>query len=329
MESSAVLDVDDTNFYGPETITIKNPHPGTYSYFINIYGNGKCWDTSGIRAQIEVWSGEAGGLIKRMTQPVENPDWGCSGSEGTTCHQVWHVLDFDGTKNEFNFVNEIVPYGSINTAMGSDGSGESWLPETYSCTCRENTSSEASSTSSWRTAASGAAGEIYAQLLGPDGEASQAMCVEEIQEKYAEKSTEDDSHSAEAVAADLASKVRSRFQTRIAQTEALQAEAVDFYDEETINGGGSTSSPEAMCEDTCQNCVYDAAFFGDVDRTSYGVRYGARADVDGTAREKDEEVIQRLGDAMTQSETGAFAEDPTTKWFYYGAETGLNVIAPQ
>ncbi|GMI28156.1 hypothetical protein TeGR_g9043, partial [Tetraparma gracilis] len=94
--SSAVLDVDDTNDYGPETITIKNPHPGTYSYFIHIYaGNGKCWDTSGIKAQIEVWSGEAGGLISSYTQPIENPEYpdSCGETPEDTCHQAWHVLD--------------------------------------------------------------------------------------------------------------------------------------------------------------------------------------------------------------------------------------------
>ena len=81
--------MDDTDYYGPETTTITNPHAGIYSYFVHIYGggNGKCWD-SGISANVEVWSGNKGGKLWSSPQPEENPEPKCPGEVEHTCKQV-------------------------------------------------------------------------------------------------------------------------------------------------------------------------------------------------------------------------------------------------
>ena len=98
----AELDVDDTSYYGPETTTMKNPHPGQYAYLVHIYNQGSmCWDTSGIKAKVEVWSGAKGGLLKSLTQPLENPPDKCTGASAKepTCHAYWHVFNLDATTN--------------------------------------------------------------------------------------------------------------------------------------------------------------------------------------------------------------------------------------
>ena len=64
---SASLDVDDLLHYGPETVTITNPHAGVYSYFVNIYSSDHCFD-GGISANVEIWSGKDGGKIANIEQ---------------------------------------------------------------------------------------------------------------------------------------------------------------------------------------------------------------------------------------------------------------------
>jgi len=60
------LDVDDTSSYGPETITIYQPFPGTYRYYVHNY-NGRPPLTAS-DAKVEIFS--AKGLLKSYNVPI-------------------------------------------------------------------------------------------------------------------------------------------------------------------------------------------------------------------------------------------------------------------
>ena len=162
--------------------------------------------------------------------------------------------------------------------------------------------------------------------MGPSGVATKSMCFDEIQEKYTRALSTSTTSTAVETAEELAEKVGLKFSARIAQAEKLRDAAVDFYNEETI---GPVSAPDLFCMDTCSSCTYDSAFFSQVDRTKYGVRYGARADEAGTAgRLQSEDVAQRLGNKMVHPTTGIYEVDPTTKWTFLGTEEGIMTMAP-
>jgi len=64
--------------------------------------------------------------------------------------------------------------------------------------------------------------------------------------------------------------------------------------------------------------------------TINSIRFGARADADGSAqREADTSVSVELGNIVTAGSNGMFQVDPSTKWVYVGTETGVNMMAPQ
>lgn len=61
------LDVDATDMYGPETITLRGVESGSFSYYVHIYTNGVCWDK--IRANVKVYQASTGGLLYNINQP--------------------------------------------------------------------------------------------------------------------------------------------------------------------------------------------------------------------------------------------------------------------
>lgn len=73
------LDVDDTDYEGPETITIANPLPGKYYYFVNNYSNDGKFVDSDVR--VDVYRGS--NLIDTYT-----PNAGCD-------KIYWNVLIYD------------------------------------------------------------------------------------------------------------------------------------------------------------------------------------------------------------------------------------------
>jgi len=91
----ASLDVDDTSGHGPETITIAQQFPGTYSYAVHHYSGSRTIGTSG--AVVRVFRGNT--LIARFEPPNVN------GS-------VWHVFNLNG--------NTVTP---VNTIGGSFPAG--------------------------------------------------------------------------------------------------------------------------------------------------------------------------------------------------------------
>ena len=89
----AKLDTDDTNGYGPETITINQLFAGTYTYYIKNYSGGG----SGLKnsnAVVQVYNGEscAANIIEVPTD---------------TNGLFWHVCDIDGATGDVTVVNQI------------------------------------------------------------------------------------------------------------------------------------------------------------------------------------------------------------------------------
>lgn len=87
----AVLDVDDTWSFGPETITINQFYSGIYRYAIYNFSGDSAITTS--QAQVQVF--DSAGLIATFNIPIEG--------EGLW----WHVLDINGDTGAITEVNQI------------------------------------------------------------------------------------------------------------------------------------------------------------------------------------------------------------------------------
>ncbi len=83
----ACLDVDDTDSYGPETITISQLQGGTYSYAVHWYTGAGSW--AGSDAVVRVYG--ANGLIAAYTVPNNANEPGGSGA------LWWYVFDLSGS----------------------------------------------------------------------------------------------------------------------------------------------------------------------------------------------------------------------------------------
>ena len=89
----AKLDTDDTNGYGPETITINQLFVGTYTYYIKNYSGGG----SGLKnsnAVVQIYSG-----VSCTANIIEVP----TDSNGI----FWYVCDIDGATGDITVVNQI------------------------------------------------------------------------------------------------------------------------------------------------------------------------------------------------------------------------------
>ena len=107
----AMLDVDDTTSYGPETTTIYNMNAtGIYSYYVHNYSDG--WDEDSSRlstshARIQVYDGDT--LIATYNVPVNH--------KGT----LWHVFDYDAAAKRIIVKNEFVSdYDTENRAVAPE-----------------------------------------------------------------------------------------------------------------------------------------------------------------------------------------------------------------
>ena len=86
------LDTDNTQGYGPETITIKQSFEGTYIYYIKNYSNDETLANSGGAIQIYN-SPDCDG------ETIEVPDEGSG--------RYWYVCDIDGASGNITIVNQI------------------------------------------------------------------------------------------------------------------------------------------------------------------------------------------------------------------------------
>ncbi len=94
-EKYADLDLDDTDYQGPETTTIYRELPGTYSFYVHDYTNMDSLDSSRLAesdVKVEVYTGS----FKQATYYVPN-------QEGT----LWHVCDYNSATKSFKTVNEM------------------------------------------------------------------------------------------------------------------------------------------------------------------------------------------------------------------------------
>ena len=325
------LDVDDTDFYGPETTTITNPHPGVYSYIVHIYGAGKkCWDTSGIAAKVDVWGSKKGGLIKSVAQPRENAAATCANAPAPakTCHKYWHVFDFDATTNAFTWTNKMVPSKSAATLQASAMGRGAYLPQSSTCSCATHMGGDSASAVAWAAFTTRAANALATSLLGDGGVAGQATCHAKLQQFFGAAATDAAVKTAASVAASLGAKVAARFVARKATAMAMHKRAIDIY--AGTHPAPTAAVPQPRCLLPCDACLFDSSFKGPVNKRGYGLRYGARAAPAGApARAQDEKVAMGLGELLTAADDGTFATQPTTKWGYIGLESGANMIAPQ
>tara|TARA_Y100001934_G_C12347885_1_gene773838 strand:+ start:342 stop:1358 length:1017 start_codon:yes stop_codon:yes gene_type:complete len=88
----AILDIDDTNGYGPETVTIRQSFSGTYVYYIYQYSlSGSFRDSKG------------------TVQIYNSPD--CSGETITVpddgSGRYWYVCNIDGENGEITIINQV------------------------------------------------------------------------------------------------------------------------------------------------------------------------------------------------------------------------------
>ena len=88
----AALDVDETEGFGPETITIHNPQTGTYNYWVHNWSDDAPLAGSG--AVVEVY--DSNGLLNRFTAP------------GSGEQDYWHVFNVVGSTGEIQTVNQMV-----------------------------------------------------------------------------------------------------------------------------------------------------------------------------------------------------------------------------
>jgi len=88
----ASLDVDETEGYGPETITIHDLQPGTYHYWVRRFSDDA--ELAGSEAVVEVYG--SGGLLSSYTAPSTGSD------------VYWHVFDINGSDGSVQLVNQLV-----------------------------------------------------------------------------------------------------------------------------------------------------------------------------------------------------------------------------
>jgi PKD repeat protein len=117
-----ILDVDDTDGFGPETITIHRTFSGIYKYFVHKYAGTESITQS--NAVVHIY--DETGLIHTLHVPVTG--------EG----DYWEVCDIDGDTKNFTLINEIKtqsPFaedGSMLSAYAKNRRPAESLSSTYS-----------------------------------------------------------------------------------------------------------------------------------------------------------------------------------------------------
>ena len=107
-ERVAMLDVDDTTSYGPETVTIYSINEvGTYRYYVHNFTNKSSTNSTALSesgAKVQVYVGEA--LVATYNVPPSKT--------GT----LWHVFDYDAATGRLIAVNEFSNQSNVD-AIGS------------------------------------------------------------------------------------------------------------------------------------------------------------------------------------------------------------------
>lgn len=105
----ADLDLDDTESYGPETITLHHVNSsGTYSYYVHDFtnkGDSPSTELSSSNAQVRIYQGKT--LLKKFNVPT---------NQGGT---LWHVFNYDAKTGEIIPVNKM-SYESSSHEVGEE-----------------------------------------------------------------------------------------------------------------------------------------------------------------------------------------------------------------
>ena len=105
----AVLDHDDIDGFGPETITFHQFYPGTYSYFI--YDFDETGGLAGSDAVVQIY--DESGLIRTVQVPK------------TGTGDFWKVCDIDGESRTITVYNTIVTEPPAESSVGAERRKES------------------------------------------------------------------------------------------------------------------------------------------------------------------------------------------------------------
>lgn len=121
----AQLDVDDTDWEGPETITINQPVPGTYYYYVRNYSESPEFNVSG--AKVDIYAGDQ--LLITYNVPVvadSTADWWkvCSYNTVTKKITPYNVLESDTPFDE-----EAIKQGYEEYITGVTSTVEEYLEE--------------------------------------------------------------------------------------------------------------------------------------------------------------------------------------------------------
>lgn len=106
--SDTDLDVDDTNSYGPETITVYREHEGTYVYAVHDYTNKGSRSSTALSnsgAQVKVYKGSH--LLATYNVPT---------NRGGT---LWTVFSYDSTTQRIKAINEMTYESNQNNVLSS------------------------------------------------------------------------------------------------------------------------------------------------------------------------------------------------------------------
>jgi uncharacterized protein YfaP (DUF2135 family) len=95
----ANLDVDDTDSYGPEVVTITRLMVGTYKYAVNRYSSDGTFAQSGARVEVNI----PGRAVELITPPA-------TGEDGST--DYWNLFEFDVSANCTITVRPVQTYSS-------------------------------------------------------------------------------------------------------------------------------------------------------------------------------------------------------------------------
>jgi uncharacterized protein YfaP (DUF2135 family) len=88
----AMLNLDDTDGEGPETITIYQFFAGTYKYYVNNYSESP--ELTQSNAYVQIWTDQ--GLVNTINVPTTGTGY------------WWYVCDIDGSTKEVTIVNQIM-----------------------------------------------------------------------------------------------------------------------------------------------------------------------------------------------------------------------------
>ncbi len=125
----AMLDLDDTDSYGPETITLKKTQNGTYRYAVHDFSNRESQSSKALSmsgAKVTLYRGNA--LIATYNVPIN------------TVGTVWNVFEISG--NELRSINTFENISSSHDVCAWNGETENSLKEKQETDSENDTNGE-------------------------------------------------------------------------------------------------------------------------------------------------------------------------------------------